>query len=131
MAKLHPPFIEGKLPAFTKHEFKIPLSMNKAVSKNEVGGISAIVKSVQTGMVKATFTGTLTSDGYASFSNIDVSNFILGQYYKVQIAYVDKAGEVGYYSSIGIIKYSAKPEISLEGLGDNEATSGDFTGVYD
>lgn len=131
MAKLHPPFIEGKLPAFTKNEFKIPLSMNKAVSQNEVKSINAIIKSVQTGIVKATFTdGELTSDGYASFKNIDVSNFVLGQYYKVQIAYVDKTGEVGYYSSVGIIKYSAKPEISLEGLGDNEATSGDFTGVY-
>jgi hypothetical protein len=46
MAKLHPPFIEGKLPAFTKNEFKIPLSMNKAVSQNEVKSISAIIKSV-------------------------------------------------------------------------------------
>jgi len=38
MAKLYPPNVEGKLPAFTGTTLVVPFSMNRAVGPGEVGG---------------------------------------------------------------------------------------------
>jgi hypothetical protein len=46
MAKLYPPHIEGKLPAFTGTTLEVPLTMNKTVSHLEVGGMQLIIKTV-------------------------------------------------------------------------------------
>ena len=55
----------------------------------------------------------------------DVCNLILdaeeakkfneGQYYKVQLAFIDTDEVVGYYSTIGVIKCVAKPKVSING----------------
>ena len=52
MAKLYPPSIEGKIPAFTGNILKVPFNMNKAVIKDDIRtekGMSLIIKTVQTG----------------------------------------------------------------------------------
>jgi hypothetical protein len=46
MAKLYPPHIEGKLPAFTGSTITIPLTMNKAVKVSDVNHMRLIIKSV-------------------------------------------------------------------------------------
>jgi len=55
----------------------------------------------------------------------------IGQYYKVQLAYLDTDGEVGYYSTVGIMKGIAKPEITI-GLDAHSVNffQGSFTGYY-
>lgn len=139
MAKLHPPHIEGKLPAFTGNILEVPLTMNRAVGFQQVNSMRAIIKTVQTGIEKANIeNGSLSADGLsASFSLSEeiVNKLVVGQYYKIQIAYVEKnnnlKGDTGYYSNIGIAKYTKKPNIYIEGLDDNKYTSGDFVGVYD
>jgi hypothetical protein len=45
--KLHPPIINNILPAFYGTNLIVPFSMNKAVSKNEIGGFSAKIKTAQ------------------------------------------------------------------------------------
>lgn len=53
----------------------------------------------------------------------------MGQFYKIQLAYLDRAKkdpvsgdytedpqEIGYYSTVGIAKYTTKPSLSIEGL---------------
>jgi hypothetical protein len=39
-----------------------------------------------------------------------------GQFYKVQLAYKDLKGAPGFYSTIGVVKYCAKPEVLIEEL---------------
>ena len=134
MAKLYPPSIEGKLPAFAGETLKVPLIMNRAVGLIEVSGMRAMVKTVQTNLVKANLDGSLGYDAttgkyYAVFELGDFKPN-LGQYYKVQIAYKDKSNEIGYYSSAGIIKYTSYPVLEVPGLGNNFYGAHDYVGVY-
>ena len=134
MAKLYPPSIEGKLPAFAGNALKVPLVMNRAVNMLEVGGMQAIVKTVQTGTLKATLRGALTYDSTTGkyYAIFELENFTpnLGQYYKIQIAYLDKTGECGYYSSIGVIKYTSYPLLTIPALTNNYYGGYSYTGVY-
>lgn len=45
-----------------------------------------------------------------------VNKIKIGQFYKCQIAYLDSNEEVGYYSSVGIGKYTTKPNLSISNL---------------
>ena len=136
MAKLYPPSIEGKLPAFAGDTLKIPITMNRAVNINQVASMRAMVKTVQTGQLKATMRGSLSFEAttgryYALFSCAD-NQFTpnLGQYYKIQIAYVDKMQEIGYYSSVGTIKYTSMPNLTIPGLDKNFYGKYDYVGNY-
>jgi hypothetical protein len=135
MAKLYPPSIEGKLPAFAGETLKIPITMNRAVSLNQVSGMRAMIKTVQTSQLKATLVGSLnfestTGKYYAIFELTGKFKPNLGQYYKVQVAYVDKIGEVGYYSTIGSIKYTSYPNLTIPGLDKNFYGKYNYIGVY-
>ena len=50
------------------------------------------------------------------------------------MAYIDQNNNPGYYSTVGIIKYTAKPQIFIEGLGEDpnriDAFRSSYTGVY-
>lgn len=133
MAKLYPPSIEGKLPAFAGESLIIPLTMNRAVNFNQVSSMRAMIKTVQTGQLKATLVGALhyTDGKYSAAFNL-TGNFQpnLGQYYKVQVAYVDQSGEVGYYSSVGTIKYTSYPTLKIPGLESNFYGRYDYVGTY-
>lgn len=136
MAKLYPPSIEGKLPAFAGDTLKIPITMNRGVNINQVSGMRVMVKTVQTSQLKATMRGSLsyeTSTGkyYALFSCSE-NGFTpnLGQFYKIQVAYVDKLSEIGYYSSVGTIKYTSVPSLEIPGLTANFYGKYDYIGIY-
>ena len=125
MAKLYPPSIEGTLPAFTNTGvMAIPFSMNKTVSWNEIGQFAIKIKTIYDNKVIA----TLTTEQYSKETQVawfefNTNKFITGTSYKVQMAYVDKTGEYGYYSTVGIIKYSSEPEVIIEGLQDSQLHS--------
>ena len=57
-----------------------------------------------------------------------------GQYYKIQIAYCDMSGTPGYYSTIGIVKLTTKPKVTIANLSGyaNEVVASKltYTGVY-
>jgi hypothetical protein len=40
----------------------------------------------------------------------------VGQFYKVQLAYRDHDGIIGYYSTVGIVKYTTRPTMEMPGL---------------
>nr|DAF37639.1 MAG TPA: hypothetical protein [Caudoviricetes sp.] len=42
----------------------------------------------------------------------------VGQFYKFQIAYIDKDDKVGYFSTVGVGKYTSKPNIYINQLTD-------------
>ena len=142
MAKLYPPFIESKLPAFAE-VLEIPFEMNRSVSTQDVVGMSAIIKTAQTGrqigvaVTTAPSYNANTGKYSAIFSNLSHLNLRAGQYYKVQLAYIGREIDpatgtytVGYYSSAGIVKKTTKPTLSIPSLDSNLFYSYDYIGQY-
>ena len=131
MSKLFPPYIEGALPAFVssisdKGEFetilKVDVNHNPAVSLNQISGMSLIVKSITDNSVVVdqviyNTEGQYFKDAYETFKfNLvdDKYKLVVGYYYKVQLAYIDRDNTYGYYSTIGITKYTTQPQVSIE-----------------
>ena len=96
----------------------VPFSLNKANSSNSIHSMFLKVKSVQGNTVIQVGVSSRSfnlESGIVTF-NIDPTKYIVGQYYKIQIAFADKNGTVGYYSTTGVIKYSTKPTLQIQGL---------------
>lgn len=135
---LYPPQIQGTLPAFYGDSLTVPFSMNKAVGASEVTGISLKIKNTQSDKYLFTAkakTMSLSGDCYAKFDlTLDgrINKLNVGQHYKIQIAYIDATGSVGYYSTVGIIKYTTKPQIAIKDLKQGRINSSrySYTGEY-
>jgi hypothetical protein len=61
----------------------------------------------------------LEEKGYCAFNP--------GSFYKVQIAYVDRNDVVGYYSTIGVIKCTTRPNIFIFNLDASMANGHNYT----
>ena len=138
MAKLYPPIIPGTLPAFytTKDEenrtvtkITVPFSMNKAVNTNEISGFSLKIKTAYSNTFIGTFEYPKVIDGQRTsidskifslnqivFEEQDIASLNIkpGQFLKAQLAYIDSDNIIGYYSTVGIIKYTDKPELKIQ-----------------
>lgn len=141
-SKLYPPSIEGTLPAFTGNKIIVPINWNPSVSKLDTTIAAAIrIKTVQSNTVLVfTNEGYFNSDQSAMIFNIESKDLKIGQFYKIQVAYVqeiykngNKVGsDLGYFSTIGIAKYTAAPKVYIDGLkvgepsGDIESYLGKF-----
>lgn len=125
MAKLYPPHIEGSLPAFTGTYMRIPFVGSRAVSfEKDVREMVIQIKDIQTS--NSVITSPVPKscitpiDRNGNTYEIEVNpggSFNLGQHYKVQLAYKDISGTVGYFSDVGIIKYIQAPTVILDGIG--------------
>lgn len=140
--KLYPPSIEGTLPAFTGNKIIVPITWNPSVSKLDTTIAAAIrIKTVQSNTVLVfTNEGYFNSDQSAMIFNIESKDLKIGQFYKIQVAYVqeiyengNKVGsDLGYFSTIGIAKYTDAPKVYIDGLkvgepsGDIESYLGKF-----
>lgn len=134
MAKLYPPYIEGTLPAFCLNSagdgtVTIPFAHNKAVSISDIGPVMYVkVKTVQNdvliGSSSAEWTSDVSSEDALADGKITIEvsgnsalNGIwqpkVGQFYKIQVAYGDINSTVGYYSTVGVIKCTSKPSVSI------------------
>jgi hypothetical protein len=68
---------------------------------------------------------------YADFNlineNYKTIKLNVGQYYKVQLAFIDTLSsdkeQIGDYSSIGILKYTKKPKVEILNLDKNYYSS--------
>lgn len=137
--KLYPPVIEGALPAFYGTEtLSVPFSMNRAVGVSEVAGFALKIKTVS-----GIYLTTLKTVDTASFDLLNETKvdfnisgldkpFTVGQYYKVQLAYIDAGGQVGIFSTVGVIKYTTKPSVSLQNFDFGQINQHNYTyvGVY-
>lgn len=138
MAKLYPPHIEGTIPAFTGATIVVPFSMNQAVGEKEIKALTIKIKKVNSNEViltKDTINFNVYGNVQAVFDldpDTEQGLFNVGQFYRVQLAFRDKEGILGYFSTVGVIKYTSMPEVSLVGL--NRATSNihlyDYVGLY-
>lgn len=160
MEKLYPPVINGSLPAFyseidengtTNAKIVVPFSMNRAVNMEDINGFKLKIKTVQSN----TLITILSSISYTNqevifhWPNISKTNTItnkkinIGQFLKVQLAYykIEQTDEgqykenVGYFSTVGIIKYTSKPKVYIEDLGENNNQvaifQSEYTGIYE
>ena len=130
MSKLYPPIIPGTLPAFygTVTNITVPFSMNKAVNTNEISGFSLKIKTAYSNTLLGTLEYPKVENGQRAsidskiFSlnkivfeeqNIASLNIKPGQFLKAQLAYIDSDNIIGYYSTVGIIKYTDKPTLTI------------------
>ena len=131
MSKLYPPNIEGTIPAFSGDSLVVPFTMNKTVSQNNVRSFSLKIKTVQSNtLIKVATSTRIDFDSMEAYFTI--TGLTVGQYYKLQMAYVDNSGIVGYYSTVGVVKYTSTPSISISGLevGKINMNSSGYLGVY-
>lgn len=147
--KLYPPSIEGKLPAFAGTTISIPFNVNRAVNMNELyskdQALNIRIKTVKTNKDLGSFYGQYNyNESTGSYIAVfDLKQYvengtlqlIKGQYYKVQIAFVSKSlrtgeKEIGYYSSVGIIKCTTYPIIEIPSLTDNYFGNYEYIGLY-
>jgi hypothetical protein len=145
MSLYYPPIIEGKLPACVKgtdNQVVItgPYILNKAVSSDEYNAIAIKIKTVTTGTTKLE-TSTTTCKALNTTTRMLNASFVLsvddskkltiGNYYKVQIAF-EKGSDKSPWSSVGVMKYTNRPEILIEGLdpGCDNINPTLFAGLY-
>lgn len=145
------PIIEGTLPAFYYSEIEngavltVPFSMSRSVHSSEVEGFCLKIKNIQGGDVLLTLEAKKEDINFADYQVkfkinkevLDSKKFIVGNFYKAQLAYCYKEKNqstlsVGYFSTVGIIKYTTKPKISILGLDTsfNNVHSYSYTGEY-
>lgn len=103
--------------------------MNKTVGKSDVSGFVLMFKAIQSNKVL----GYLKADVSAgNVYNWDFENSSItfqlntneslyktlktGSSYKVQLAYVSTSGLIGYYSTVGVVKYTTNPKVEIMGL---------------
>lgn len=146
MAKLFPPNIEGTIPAFYGTTLVVPFTMNKAVSILEVKGFALKMKTVQSQLPiyfnngKDSYKTVQKPVYFDSKTNIitfqltpeEIAVLNVGQYYKIQLAYIGLDDTVGYYSTVGVVKYTTKPDVYISGLEDMGVNSHlyKYRGVY-
>lgn len=107
--KLLPPSIDGKLPAQIGDTLCIPYTHNRAVGANDYDKMSLLIKTISTGLEVATLKG----DKEANFNLKNTQPLTIGQFYKAQLAYIDKEGVIGHYSTVGVFKYTDEPKLTL------------------
>lgn len=124
--KLYPPLIEGTIPAFCGTTIVVPFSLNRAVSTSEIAGFVLKLKTVQGSILLDSFIQVdsenwdLENDMTVSFDISSISSKLqVGQYYKLQLAFLSRNGsslQTGYFSTVGVIKYTAMPSVTIDGL---------------
>ena len=135
--KLYPPNIEGTIPAFNGTTLVVPFSMNKAVAKSEVGSFALKIKTTYNSayIKNATYIKHDCDKGFVEFDVGDCA-LIKGNFYKIQLAYISNSSPaiVGYYSTIGIVKYTGTPKAEIAGLeiGSSQINmhNYEYVGVY-
>ena len=135
--KLYPPIIPGTLPAFYTTEdeengtvitkITVPFSMNRAVSSEDIDGFSLKLKTAYSNtlidVLKTNNFNDLTTSKEIIFTwetdggDNTLSKIKPGQFLKAQLAYINTDNNtetIGYYSTVGIIKYTDKPELKIQ-----------------
>lgn len=145
MSKLYPPYIEGTLPAFYGDTIKVPFETNPAVSWSEVAGFVLKVKNIYTneeiGTINIKLDDTnkkdiqqnkiLNFEGFVSSIKFDKLTkeeqkastdivLIIGLSYKFQLAYKGIDETIGYYSTVGVAKYTNKPTVIIDNLNEEQ-----------
>lgn len=132
MAILYAPTIETPLPSFYAQDdiiyLSVPIIENKFMAKDQYTNFALLIKNNNTDIIIG---NPILSEGpdraYFVFTNRDSDNQPLlkvGNYYKIQIAYVVN-DEIGKYSAAALIKFTAKPAVT--GIVENNTLTFTYT----
>lgn len=132
-SKLYAPLISARLPAFYQDDddnliFYVPYEENRAVSPLDYSTIIMRLKTVQNDVVCFSSSNfirsaenpnvliyTIGKEVYQESEQIWRVN--LGQFYQLQLAYVNtQTNQIGYYSSVGMTKFSSMPDVGIENM---------------
>lgn len=142
MSKLPPPYVDGSIPAQTDVGLEIPFRLNRAVSLRDVTKMFLKIKTVATDRIIGVFETAVYSK--SENDNVYIASFdtpydnqgqcllTIGQFYKVQLAFGNLQGDQGYFSTVGVFKYTAMPQVYIDGMKEYEIGNlYTYTGVYD
>lgn len=146
--KLYPPTIGNTIPAFYKQSsdgkvlITVPFITNRSVSQSQVETMKLKLKTITNDFRIITKDCEETPedlwDNQIATFKLEESEFEgilnIGQYYKIQLAYVyditsegDRNSNVGYYSTVGISKYSCEPTVTIEGLDSSSSNAHQYS----
>ena len=130
MGRLYPPYIDSKLPGQQGNTIRIPYVHNRSVHPDEVRGFSLYVKTLSGQQVLERELIIKPEGNNAIFAIPEENKLREGQYYKAQIAYINKNNEIGYWSDAGVFKYvSPNIECRFDEEYFNTLTY-EFNGIY-
>ena len=118
---------------------EVPFFMNRLVSINQVGSMWLRLHDANTDIDLGVFqTYNFEYDEekncyIAIFSLSAISyKLLISNYYKVQIAYADQAGQIGFYSTVAITKYTVQPTVEIDNLNKNvyNNSQSQYIGIY-
>ena len=117
----------------------VPFSMNKTVSATAIKQFSLRIKTTNTDILY----GVLLSNNwnpaeqsspevYFEVPDVLLSKLTVGNFYKVQLAYVDNDDITGYYSTVRIIKFTSTPRVEISDFNRSITNLNvtEFIGVY-
>lgn len=139
MTRLYPPIITGTIPSFYTDnngttKLVVPFSMNKSVDKKSFSSMRLRVKTVNTDtLILETNTTEIDDYSLATFYISPPEGMVAQNYYKIQIAYCGETDlDVGYFSSVGLIKYTEEPSVVIAGFTSDEINFNisNFVGEY-
>lgn len=122
---LYPPILQGVIPAQYGNTLKIPYTMNKAVSLNEIHGFQIKISTVQNGI--KVIEGKTSKDNCTSvkitYSDDNLEKLEIGNFYKLQICYyytINGTDETSPYSTAAIFKYTGIPKVEIKNLSSDQ-----------
>ena len=138
MNKLSPPIIANKLPAFNTKELDIAFNITRAVAPSDFTGVKVLIKTVQNNQIKLdayfdTIYRDIKTNEFHVRVNLKGSTFnpMIGQYYKVQLALASSDKNYGYFSDMGVIKFTGSTKAIIKELEENNQRHlYTYTGVY-
>lgn len=151
MAKLYPPYLDSTVPAFYSYNeynaggdamrvtsLRIPFSLNKTVGKSDIHGFAVKLRTLQSDtLIWSSKTMDpnnfdVTTEFQVTFNIPDSIKLTVGQFYKIQLAFIDETQTIGYYSTTAVVKYTTKPIVSISGLASAKVNSHlySYTGLY-
>lgn len=123
MARLAPPIVEGTIPAFSGNlgvhgtaTLLVPFAMNRAVSSGQVKGFKLKIKTIASSTYLATLDGSVNWETMTVAFGINQELLNIGQFYKIQMAYVSANGEIGFYSAVSTVKFTSTPDVIIDDL---------------
>lgn len=138
MAKLFPPQISGTIPAFYGSFLTVPFVMNQTVSWTEIVGFRLKLKSIANNDIVLQKSISVSNEEQCDkekkilYFPIEAEKLKKGTSYKLQLAYIGEKNKDGYFSTVGIVKYTSKPDVYIEGLENVSLANAtnEYTGVY-
>jgi len=131
----------------------VSFNLNRAVANAEVGGLAIRMRTVSTnryvlsedlnvnpstGKSEGVALTYNLNEGTATFvitaeNNEDAVNALrIGQFYRVQLAFIGLTGDIGYWSTVATIKCVAKPSVTIANFNQSDANifSNEIIGEY-